>query len=642
MMGGRDIHDNQGVSIDRAFKPLTRFACRRNMRISIGAASIILSMSALAVACRSASSSGAGGGSRSVATSAPRMSCGPADVRLRARTEPGPYTGRYRNGDDILYLASCDGTSDSVAVSPLPWTGIEYALRAEGDSFVVADRTRRTIAFERDGVGAVVAVRTTGFGIGARFLRDDQSSPTVLEHLLFDVTPDESATAVIRALAASPVDPLTAIAVALERHPLRAAHVAAVIGRVLREVSPDARLLSLHAQALSAAGRHDDARTTYERAQTIAPSDSAIRELGILVSGGVMIPDTGWRVPFPAESLLRAPTRAEVDATWQAIASRSRASVEPRLRAQHIIVVAGNQFHVAIIEHRSAGARHVGALITPVQPLAGCCATIVEIKGTTPDYSPLNLDRGVRSLRMLGSAARAYAFVVPAIRGEVLQSGQQEFVADGDRADGWDGGADDALALLAAAAALDVRVDPSRACTFGHSRGGAVALLAAERDRRIRCAIAIAAPTDWFAAMWPRRWPAAGALRVAMRTHARPSQAGGQFIERFVQPVAAGRWSLREARSKMIASSPLYFAERLPATLAIFGAEDNAVPVQNAIVLDSALRRRGSPAAVRVVHIAAMAGHDTDPALVVRLVPSFLSRMLGTPVGTRHPGADAR
>ena len=570
------------------------------------------------------------------------MSCGPADVRTRARNQPDTYTGRYRSDDDILLLAACGDASDSVAVSPLPWTGIEYALRAHGDSFVVADRPRRTLVFERDGAGAVAAVRTTGFGIAARYLRATRTPSTLLEHLLFDASSVEGAAAVVAALAASTADALAAIGTALDRHPSRAVFVAEVLDRVTREVSPSASLLAQHAQALAAAGRLDDAHAAYERARAMAPLDSAIRALGIVMNGGLTLPDTGWRVPFPPESLLRAPTPAEIDQAWRTIANRRRASREPRVLARSLIVVSGDSFQVAIVEHRSAGSRHVGALLTPVTPLAGCCATILEIKGTNPGYSPLNVDQGLRSLRMLGSAARAYAFVVPAIRGEILQSAAREFVAEGDRTDGWDGGADDALALLDAVAALDARIDPSRACTFGHSRGGAVALLAAERDRRIRCAIAIAAPTDWFAAMWPRRWPAASALSVALRAHAQPAQEGGQFIERFVQPASAGRWSLGEARGKMLASSPLYFADRLPATLAIFGAEDNAVPVQNAIALDSALRRRGRPPADGAVYIAPMAGHDTDPALMVRQVPSFLARMLGAPVGERRPGADAR
>ena len=233
-------------------------------------------------------------------------------------------------------------------------------------------------------------------------------------------------------------------------------------------------------------------------------------------------------------------------------------------------------------------------------------------------------------------------FVVPAIRGETIRFAGQDFRADGDRTDGWDGGADDALALLATAASLNARVDPVRTCVYGRSRGGGVALLVAEREPRIRCVVAISPPVDWFDAMWSNNWPKLTLLRVALRTHAGPFDPGGQFIEWVLAPVANGERTLARARERMIAMSPLYYADRLPPLLAFFGAEDLSVPPRNAVVLDSALDRIRPSRGDRSILFAPMAGHDTDPAQVVRLAPAFLGRYLGIPIGERWPGADAR
>ena len=107
-------------------------------------------------------------------------------------------------------------------------------------------------------------------------------------------------------------------------------------------------------------------------------------------------------------------------------------------------------------------------------------------------------------------------------------------------------------------------------------------------------------------------------------------------MERVLAPVIGGEWDLARARQEMILSSPLYFANDLPATLVFSGTEDNSVPSRNAEMLSharmSGLQWIDSP----------MAGHDGDPLLVARMMPAFLARNLGTPLGTRMPGADGR
>jgi hypothetical protein len=564
----------------------------------------------------------------------PPSDCGQLDVRTRARMGTDEITGRYRAGDDILYLARCG--ADTLAVSPVLWSSIEYVLRTGRDSFAVYDRPARTIVLVR-AHDRVVGVRTTGFGIAASYTRaSHDEAPAPIEHLLFD---DDGSVAA--RLVTTPAQGTAMADAVFSSFPTRRPIVVEVLRALVARWPTDLPLVRDEAEDLAQVGDTSDARTVANRAHSIAPADTGVRRILSWLDGVRTMPDTGWRLPFPPESVLAPPTEGEVAEAWRAIAARDRSASGVQVVYRGGIAMQGDSFTVTILAHQSDGHRHVGAIVESVAPLPACCATILDIKGTNPGYRPLQLDRGPPSLRLVGGGARNFVFVVPAIRGEIIHFAGQDFHAEGDRTDGWDGGADDALSLLAAAASLDHRVDPARTCVYGRSRGGGVALLVAEREPRIRCVVAIAAPVDWFAAMWAANWPKTTLLRAALRAHAGPFDPGGQFIEWILAPVARGERTLAGARQKMIAMSPIYYSSRLPALLAFFGAEDLAVPSRNALMLDSALHAI-RPSGDRTVVVAPMAGHDTDPADVVRRVPAFLARYLAVPVGKRWPGADAR
>ncbi|MEO8334319.1 MAG: prolyl oligopeptidase family serine peptidase [bacterium] len=540
-------------------------------------------------------------------------------------------TGRYRAGDQLLFLATCGSPSesratvDSIALSPAEWSSIEYALPVTADSFAVADRPHRTIVLERDANGRTIAVRTTGFGLESRHQRIEDSSPMLIEHLLFDKEVDDIISA-IRRVNRDSIDRGLAVAERIfSRFPTRRALLQRAFTRLIQTAPRDTSLV-----------RIERAMRETTRSIPVARNTPA-----------TPFPDSGWHVPFTSTELLAAPSAAEIRMADEQVLARSRKPTDVAVIARESVVVGPDSFAVLIVSHREAsddGKRftHVGAVFVPIHPGRDCCGTIVDVKGTNPGYSPLTLDQGPPSLRMLGTAATSYVVVVPSIRGEVMRLFGREYRSEGNRVDGWDGGAEDALSMLEAATTLVPGIDLGRVCAYGRSRGGAVALLAAERDRRIRCVVAISAPTDWFDAMWRGGGLKAEALDAALRLHATPFQAGGQFVERIVSPVSRGEWTLADARRSMIVSSPLYRADLLPATLAMYGAEDTSVPSENASLLASAIARATRGRGDRSVIVSPMAGHDADPLEIVRLAPAFLAQHLGTPVGRRRAGADAR
>ena len=78
----------------------------------------------------------------------------------------------------------------------------------------------------------------------------------------------------------------------------------------------------------------------------------------------------------------------------------------------------------------------------------------------------------------------------------------------------------------------------------------------------------------------------------------------------------------------MIASSPLYFAQRLPRSQFHYGLEDPSVPVRNGRELVANLRRHGIPASRYESFFYPGQGHDTDRILAPVSSREFLEKIL--------------
>jgi dipeptidyl aminopeptidase/acylaminoacyl peptidase len=169
----------------------------------------------------------------------------------------------------------------------------------------------------------------------------------------------------------------------------------------------------------------------------------------------------------------------------------------------------------------------------------------------------------------------------------------------------WDGATNDAIAFLNAALRVTPEADPERIGIFGRSRGGTVALLAAIRDPRIRAVVAWSAPVDHFNLMgyggWSRRELAGEGLRRKSPT----TGIAGQFIETFLRRAIAGERDLADVRHLLIASSPLYFAQRLSVPTQLhYGEDDPVVSARNGRALMAKTKADA--------HFYPGFGHDTD------------------------------
>jgi acetyl esterase/lipase len=249
------------------------------------------------------------------------------------------------------------------------------------------------------------------------------------------------------------------------------------------------------------------------------------------------------------------------------------------------------------------------------------------LKGVSPSFFPLELNKLI-SPKILDDRQAEFIYFVPSFRGETLKFDGKDYVSEGDPTDSWDGATDDSLAFLNAALSITPQADLNRIAVFGKSRGGALAMLAGIRDKRIKQVVSWSGPVDWFELMGANGWPERAIVADALLKRVEPQEDGGQFVRTFLTGAIRGERDLAQVRLHMIESSPLYFTSRLPETQAYYGVEDRMVPVRNGRALEEKLKSREPHAPPTRVFYHADAGHDLDPKLAYPGSKRFLLQLL--------------
>lgn len=221
---------------------------------------------------------------------------------------------------------------------------------------------------------------------------------------------------------------------------------------------------------------------------------------------------------------------------------------------------------VRLLSHVVDGFRHHGALWTP----------------TGTERLPILVfahggDDGIDSIqwRAVLQATRSFrdsiAILAPSFRSEpvgILSRPRSE----GDPSP-WDRDVEDLRSFVRAAARLDPRLDTTRVCLTGYSRGGGVALLTAQRDPLFASVATIAAPTT-FQGPWVR------ALADSILSSTNADLPGVDHLATTVLlPYQQGRISLDSARRELIRRSATTWVRRLPADVVLHhGMADITVP----------------------------------------------------------------
>lgn len=240
-----------------------------------------------------------------------------------------------------------------------------------------------------------------------------------------------------------------------------------------------------------------------------------------------------------------------------------------------------------ILSHLVDGFRHQGALWTPSAP--GRLPILVFAHGG---------DDGIDAIQWAGvlQATRSFrdsvAILAPSFRAESV--GFLSEPVSGGTPSPWDRDVEDLRSFVRAAASMDARLDTTRVCVVGYSRGGGTALLAAARDPLFSCLATIAAPTS-FQGPWVR------SLADSILSDVPVDLPGVDFLASTVLiPYRDGRISLDSARRELVRRSASTWVRRLP-TRAVFhhGYADRDVPSEELVRLDAALRAAGRTASTR-------------------------------------------
>ncbi len=287
---------------------------------------------------------------------------------------------------------------------------------------------------------------------------------------------------------------------------------------------------------------------------------------------------------------------ALIDTDW---ASRPAPSAESTVALTTTVLLGRSSAVLRILAYTVDHQRQYGALVVPKGAAPGSLPLVVYLHGGDQGVS---VEEFVLVSLGLGNDRDQYAYALPSFRSEAISVGGQVFVSEGEPSP-WDRDVDDALGLVEAALASEPALNPDHLGAVGISRGGAVAMLMALREPRIRRVVEFFGPTDLLDVFgqevaerallgMPRQLPGADYLNQTL-----------------LQPLREGSLGMAEARLELIRRSPVYFAERLPQLQVHHGAADQLVPVSQAQRLVEAMARLGRSTPVFEAYLYPEGGH---------------------------------
>ncbi|HVE55677.1 MAG TPA: hypothetical protein VNB22_02550 [Pyrinomonadaceae bacterium] len=538
------------------------------------------------------------------------------------------YAGRFKvNGSSVLIVEENQG---EITLRPIFWRSTQPLRRINGDLFAVEERADRQVEFIRDGNGCVAKIKVAGFGDDGVFSRLGKERTPI--ELLFAGQAVKAAGRMVRAEPQGIENFIKIAANLLQKFPSKSSDAVKFLRALVKYYPQNSTVYAVLGDAYIASGDRRAAQQNYLRAyQLNSKNQAAIRGLRRLkaLPSPLLNKQTGWMIPFSLDDLFKPPTPREIKEIEAGWAKRDLAPRNVKEEASGKLDLGFTQATVRIISHSVHGQKHYGAIIVP-DGIGKAAPVILDLKGVSWDYFPLNLN-DIISPKILGEEQKNFIYFVPAFRGEVINFDAKEYISEGDRTDSWDGATDDALAFLNAALSITSQAAANRICAFGKSRGGSVALLAGIRNPKIKSVLDWAGPVDWFELMGTGGWTQKEIATDALFNKATPKEDGGQFIERFLAKSVEGKNKLllREVRLKMLASSPLYFARKLPPRLQIhYGIEDEMVPFANGQQLAQAIRSQKRKASMFEAFFYPNAGHDLDQKMAYRQSKIFLRSLL--------------
>lgn len=293
------------------------------------------------------------------------------------------------------------------------------------------------------------------------------------------------------------------------------------------------------------------------------------------------------------DALFAPPTAAEVtqvQTEWQgrSLTPADVAVVQTGTITGTSALGSSRAFEVRILSHRLPGAAsgtHYGAVLIPsgIGP-NDRLPVVMYLHGGDGGTS---VQEAATIAATLSADGESYIWIAPAFRDEPLRWGTQTWTSSGP-ASPWDFDVDDALVLLNATLAQVPQADANRIGAAGFSRGGAVGLLGAARDNRVKRVLAIFPPTNFFGTFVQE------VVEDALNGNARNLPGFDVLNARFIQPLKNGQVTLPQMRLELLRRSPIAFVDRMPTVQLHHGTADDIVPVSQANDFINAMRGKST------------------------------------------------
>ncbi len=272
-------------------------------------------------------------------------------------------------------------------------------------------------------------------------------------------------------------------------------------------------------------------------------------------------------------TLFAIPTTIELDNISNSWNNRDLSPTDYQIEQQTDIL--SGAFKLKIVSFRVNSIKEYGALIIPNTTVTVPVQILVGGFGLNITTNNVNLtfnNSGSGSSRILA---------IPALRGQSLAITINGTVyttplSEGNHCDAFDKATDDVLAFLNLIQQTEAKADVNRTGVRGGSRGGTVALLAGIRDLRVKRVVGIVSPTN-----------------ILELTSQNVNDATYQC--QFLSAYKNGQASLEDTRNKMIASSPIYFAQHLPLAQLHLGLKDVNVPIKQGYDIEKRMEELGLP-----------------------------------------------
>jgi hypothetical protein len=247
---------------------------------------------------------------------------------------------------------------------------------------------------------------------------------------------------------------------------------------------------------------------------------------------------------------------------------------------------------IKVISHYVSGRKHYGIIRIPAGITTKKAPILLALQGGGADIDVLE-SASLRKIssRMCRDVLDKFITIAPSFRGDIARGKDFCFRSEGYTGDVWLGAAEDAVSFLEVVKVMYSKSDSTKVLAMGVSRGATVALIIGALTEKLDYIISISTHANFNNI---------GVFRKEL--------VGGDYPRIFFTP----KTTPENIRKRLIASSPYYFAERLPNFEIHQGTEDNKTTVFHARLLEKRLREIGRNDSTFKIYYYKGKGHAYD------------------------------